>query len=83
MLSDKSKTIVEFSAGVDGRAVPVARASGNKKATAFEARVDQLTRGGNGEKAMTAVDALCFAVEEDSARYETHLQAKGAFAQQL
>ncbi len=83
MLSAKTKTVVSFEAGTDGKAVPVARANSDKKVTAFEARVEQLKAGGNGKEAMSPADALCFAVEEDTERYQIHLKAKGTFVQTL
>ena len=32
---------------------------------------------------MSAIDAMCFAVDEDAQRYQVHLEAKGTFAQSL
>ena len=77
-LCDKTKSVVEFSAGTDGTPRPTVRATSGRTLTRFEARVEQLRREGKSPG-----DALIFAVEEDSARYTQHLEAKGAFAQQL
>jgi hypothetical protein len=77
-LSDKTKQVVEFSAGTDGTTRKTVRASNGRTLTAFEARVDALKTAGK-----TPVEAMIFAVDEDSDRYQQHLEAKGAFAQTL
>lgn len=77
-LSAKTKATVEFSAGTDGSRVAAVRQTNGRKLTEFEARVEKLKAEGKGE-----AEAMTFAVEEDFERYQQHLQAKGAFAQQL
>ena len=54
------------------------KASGGRKLTAFEQRVEALKATGK-----SVGEAMIFAVEEDSERYTQHLEAKGAFVQTL
>jgi hypothetical protein len=77
-LSEKTKTVVQFSTGADGSRQMAVKSSNGRKLTAFEQRVEALKAEGK-----TVADAMTFAVEEDTDRYQTHLQEKGAFAQQL
>ena len=77
-LSAKTKNVVEFSAGTDGTPRPTVRATDGRQLTRFEQRVEALKQGGK-----SPADAMIFAVEEDCDRYTQHLEAKGAFAQQL
>lgn len=77
-LSAKTKNVVEFSAGTDGARQATVKASGGRKLTAFEQRVEALKATGK-----SVGEAMIFAVEEDSERYTQHLEAKGAFVQTL
>jgi hypothetical protein len=78
-LSEKTKSVVEFSPGKEGdEPRAVVRQTNGKKLTDFEKRVDELKREGKD-----AAEALTFAVDEDTDRYAAHLQAKGAFTQTL
>ena len=81
-LSEKTDTTVEFSAGTDGARKAVVTKAGAAPKTDFEARVIELSSG-EGENTKSHAEALIFAVNEDSARYQTHLQAKGAGFQSL
>lgn len=78
-LSAKTKNVVEFTAGSETTGPrAVVRSTNGRKLTEFEKRVEKLKADGK-----SPAEALTFAVDEDAERYETHLQQKGAFAQQL
>jgi len=77
-LSSKTKHSVDFSAGADGGRKASVSKVGAAPRTEFEARCVELQ--GEGK---SAAEAMLFAVNEDTERYTTHLEAKGALAQTL
>lgn len=78
-LSAQTDRTVEFSAGNENEG-PKPRIINNRERqlTEFEARVEEIKAEGKDFGA-----AILEAQKEDSARYQRHLQAKGAFAQEL
>lgn len=72
-LLESTGKVVNFSAGAEGYEVQVQSSpTGKKPVSEFEARQFELIREGK-----SASEAMIFAIKEDKARYEKHLQALG------